>query len=164
MVATIDVATDIKITKANLDNPKHANDIVNIIDMFAKDPMGQDKGLKEEVKSGLIDEMKKIPTTKIFVAYRGEQILGVITGFIGFSTFTAKKTYEIHDIVVHPEARGLGIGTRLLEKVENEAKEMDCAKINLEVRTDNPAQKLYERKGFDYGSPKWWYMTKELDS
>ncbi len=163
MVATAEVATEIEIIKANLNNPKHAKDIVKILDTFARDPMGQDEALNERVRTKLIDEIKKIPTAKIFAAYKGEQILGVITGFIGFSTFNAKKTYEIHDIAVHPDARGLGIGTRLLEKVEKEAKEMDCAKINLEVRTDNPAQNLYKREGFNYGNPKWWHMSKELD-
>lgn len=163
MTSTVDVATDIEIIQADLDNPKHAADIVNIVDLFAKDPMGQNEPLSEEVRVDMIAEMKKIPTTMTYIAYMGEKALGIVTCFIGYSTFTASKTFKIHDVAVHPDARGLGIGTKLLETVEAEAEELGCSKITLEVRTDNPAKKLYEREGFEYGEPKWWFMTKDLD-
>ncbi|WP_018128178.1 GNAT family N-acetyltransferase [Balneola vulgaris] len=163
MTSTVDVATDIEIIQADLDNPKHAADIVNIVDLFAKDPMGQNEPLSEEVRVDMIAEMKKIPTTMTYIAYMGEKALGIVTCFIGYSTFTASKTFKIHDVAVHPDARGLGIGTKLLETVEAEAEGLGCSKITLEVRTDNPAKKLYEREGFEYGEPKWWFMTKDLD-
>ena len=163
MTSTVDVATDIEIIQADLDNPKHAADIVNIVDLFAKDPMGQNEPVSEEVRVDMIAEMKKIPTTMTYIAYMGEKALGIVTCFIGYSTFTASKTFKIHDVAVHPDARGLGIGTKLLETVEAEAEELGCSKITLEVRTDNPAKKLYEREGFEYGEPKWWFMTKDLD-
>jgi ribosomal protein S18 acetylase RimI-like enzyme len=86
----------------------------------------------------------------------------LVTAFLGFSTFTAKQTLKIHDLVAHPDARGLGVGTKLLDYVQEEAERRDCSKITLEVREDNPAKKLYEREGFEFGEPRWWYMTKEL--
>jgi ribosomal protein S18 acetylase RimI-like enzyme len=58
----------------------------------------------------------------------------------------------------------MGVGTKLLDAVHDEAEKMGCSKITLEVREDNPAQNLYEREGFEYGEPKWWFMTKELES
>lgn len=164
MIAEVDVKTDIEIIQADLDNPKHAADIVKIVDLFARDPMGQDEALEEEVRVDMIAEMKKIPTTMTYIAYHEEDVLGIVTCFIGFSTFTASKTFKIHDVAVHPDARGMGIGTLLLNKVEEEAERMSCSKITLEVRTDNPAKNLYEREGFEYGNPKWWFMTKELSS
>lgn len=164
MIAETEVQTEVEIIKADLDNPKHAADIVRIIDLFAKDPMGQDEPLEEDVRVDMIAEMKKIPTTMTYIAYLGEKALGIVTCFIGFSTFTASKTLKIHDVAVHPDARGMGVGTKLLNHVNEEAERMGCSKITLEVRTDNPARKLYEREGFEYGEPKWWYMTKELDN
>lgn len=162
MIAEIDVANDVKILKANLNNKKHASDIVRIIDLFARDPMGQDEPLEDAVRADMIAEMKKVPTTITYIAYLGEKALGIVTCFIGFSTFTASKVFKIHDVAVHPDARGMGIGTRMLEEVEKEAEEMGCSKITLEVRTDNPAQKLYKKMGFRFGEPKWWFMTKAL--
>jgi ribosomal protein S18 acetylase RimI-like enzyme len=57
----------------------------------------------------------------------------------------------------------MDIGTKMLAKVEEEPARMGCSKITLEVRTDNPARNLYEREGYEYGTPKWWFMTKELN-
>lgn len=163
MSLTVDVAADVKIIKADLDNPKHAADIVNIVDLFARDPMGQEEPLEEDIRVDMIAEMKKIPTTMTYIAYMGEKALGIVTCFIGFSTFTASKTFKIHDVAVHPDARGMGVGTKLLESVKEEAESMGCSKITLEVREDNPAKKLYEREGFEYGEPKWFFMSQELN-
>lgn len=163
MSADIDVAADVKVIKADLDNKKHALDIVKIVDLFARDPMGQDEPLDEEIRVDLIAEMKKVPTTMTYIAYLDEKPVGIVTCFIGFSTFTASKTFKIHDVVVHPDARGMGIGTMMLEHISDVAEEMGCSKVTLEVREDNPAQKLYEREGFDFGEPRWWYMTKNLN-
>lgn len=164
MITETKVSQKVEIIKADLDNPKHAADIVNIVDLFAKDPMGLDKPLSEEVRVDMIAEMKKVPTTMTYIAYLGEKALGIVTCFLGYSTFDASKTFKILDVAVHPDARGMGVGTKLLDAVHTEAEKMGCSKITLEVREDNPAQNLYEREGFEYGEPKWWYMTKELDS
>ncbi len=163
MIAQADVATDVKIIKADLNNTKHASDIVKIVDLFARDPMGQDQPLDEEVRVDMIAEMKKIPTTMTYIAYAGEKALGIVTCFVGFSTFTASKVFKIHDVAVHPDARGMGVGTKLLKHVDQEAKDMGCSKVTLEVREDNPAQRLYEKQEFEYGEPKWYFMTKHLN-
>lgn len=163
MSASTDVTADVKVIKADLDNKKHALDIVKIVDLFARDPMGQDEPLDEEIRVDLIAEMKKVPTTMTYIAYNEDKPVGIVTCFIGFSTFTASKTFKIHDVVVHPDARGMGIGTLMLEKIEEEAEKLGCSKVTLEVREDNPAQKLYKREGFEFGEPRWWYMTKNLN-
>ncbi len=162
MIAEADVSTDVKIIKADLNNTKHASDIVKIVDLFARDPMGQDEALDEEVRVDMIAEMKKVPTTMTYIAYLDDKAMGIVTCFIGFSTFTASKVFKIHDVAVRPEARGYGVGTKLLETVTEEAKKMGCSKITLEVREDNPARRLYEKVGFEYGDPKWYFMTREL--
>lgn len=52
-------------------------------------------------------------------------------------------------IAVHPDARGCGIGTRLLETIFDFAREHNYARIRLEVVDTNPrACQLYERIGF----------------
>ena len=162
MSLNLEVEADVQFIRADLNNPKHAADIVNLVDLFARDEMGGEQPLDEEVRVDMISEMKKVPTTRVYMAYHGKKALGLVTCFLGFSTFTASKTFKIHDVAVHPDARGMGIGTRLLEKVKEEAEELGCSKITLEVRTDNPAKKLYEREGFEFGEPRWWFMTQEL--
>lgn len=62
---------------------------------------------------------------------------------------TPPSSVHIDPLVVSAEARGLGIGTRLLEAVFAWSKEADRRKVLLEVVDTNPlAKKLYERVGF----------------
>ena len=49
---------------------------------------------------------------------------------------------------VADEVRSRGIGTRLVEFVVAEARRRGCIRVYLEVRTDNPARRLYHRLGF----------------
>lgn len=163
MPARAEVKKNLRIVKADLDNPKHASDIVEIVDLFARDPMGQNQPLEKEVIENMVDEMKKVPTTMTYIAYLNDKAVGIVTCFIGFSTFTASKVFKIHDVAVHPDARGMGIGTRMLIKIGEEARNLGCAKVTLEVREDNPARRLYEKLGFQYGDPKWFFMTADLD-
>ena len=95
---------------ANLDLKKHTQAIINLLDLFSKDKMGQNEPLEEGIKKDVIQELRKHPTTLVFLAFKGEQTIGLVTAFLGFSTFTAKQTLKIHDLVVHPDARGLGAG------------------------------------------------------
>jgi ribosomal protein S18 acetylase RimI-like enzyme len=51
-------------------------------------------------------------------------------------------------VAVVPEYRGQGIGTRLLERLLQEASHHHAA-VSLSVTADNPALRLYQRLGFD---------------
>ncbi len=52
-------------------------------------------------------------------------------------------------IAVDPEARGQGIGTRLLQAIEEHARALGETSIRLDVIDTNPgARRLYERMGF----------------
>ncbi|MFM7330601.1 MAG: GNAT family N-acetyltransferase, partial [Brachymonas sp.] len=56
---------------------------------------------------------------------------------------------NIHDIVVHRDWRGQGLGQMLMQAVEQEARQRNACKITLEVLTGNSvATKSYERFGF----------------
>ena len=83
---------------------------------------------------------------------------------------------HIDPIVVSDEARGMGIGTKLIEAVFEQAKRMRKKKVVLEVVDTNPmAKKLYEKLGFrvvkaeklsfftkDAGFEKVYHMEKVL--
>ncbi len=67
------------------------------------------------------------------------------------------------NIAVDPEFQGLGIGTRLLEAVEEMAKDSGANYIILEVRVSNKAAiRLYEKFGFEpVGLRKGMYFDGE---
>jgi len=59
------------------------------------------------------------------------------------------RTARLYTLAVTPEARGQGLGEALLAAVESVARAGGCARLRLEVRSDNaPAQALYRRRGY----------------
>jgi len=141
--------TLIAILEADLNHIPHQQAVVNLIDAYSRDPMGDEKPLPDEVKQRLIPGLREHPTTVIFLAYEGEQAIGIALCFRGFSSFYAKPLINIHDLAVLPGYRGQGVGRKLLEAVANKARDLGCCKLTLETQERNyAAQKLYKSAGF----------------
>jgi GNAT superfamily N-acetyltransferase len=103
-----------------------------------------------------------MPTAIVFMALKDGKPVGIANCFVGYSTFYAKKLINVHDLGVIESERGQGIGGMLLKKVSDYAKEQDFCKVTLEVLQHNPARRLYEREGFEYGDPPYYFMNKYL--
>lgn len=130
-------------------NEKHAKDIGFLLDGYASDPMGGGNGLDEYVKKNLAAELAKRPYAFSVLCYVDNKPAGLANCFEAFSTFKCKPIVNIHDMVVANEFRGQGISQRLLEKIENIAKEKGCCKLTLEVLEGNQAAKqAYIKFGF----------------
>lgn len=57
---------------------------------------------------------------------------------------------DVQTIAVAPEVQGQGLGSRLLQLIEDESLRRGAEDLLLEVRWDNPgAQRLYRRSGFE---------------
>jgi ribosomal-protein-alanine N-acetyltransferase len=74
--------------------------------------------------------------------------------------------WELENIVVAPEVRGQGIGTRLMEGLLARAHEADSDSVLLEVRESNAAARaLYENLGFHpTGKRKSYYSNPVEDA
>ncbi|GAA5179788.1 MULTISPECIES: GNAT family N-acetyltransferase [Halomonadaceae] len=71
------------------------------------------------------------------------------------------RSARLYSFCVHPEARGTGLGRRLLEALEGEALERGMQRLTLEVRADNRvAMGLYRRMGF---LPRRWLEDYYVD-
>lgn len=139
----------IAIVEADLSREDHQRDVVAMVDAYARDPMGNDGPLSDDVYDRLIDGLRGHPTTLVYLAYAGGEVVGIATCFVGFSTFYARPLVNIHDLGVVPAFRGRGVGRELLAAVEAKARELGCCKITLEVLSDNVrARAIYERAGF----------------
>ncbi len=58
-------------------------------------------------------------------------------------------TGRLYSIVVHPDARGRGLGARLLDASEEDAVKHGCTRMHLEVRPENAAAiSLYKGHGY----------------
>lgn len=153
----------VKIVEADYDNPRQAGHVLELTNIYSQDPMGQNAPLSDYSKEHLIEELKTLPTAFSLIAYLDDEPVGLANCIISFSTFYAKKLINIHDLMVKPDARGNGIGRKLLEAVEEKARDQNYCKITLEVRCDNRARNLYERFGFHPDDVPLDFWIKELE-
>jgi GNAT superfamily N-acetyltransferase len=151
------------VTVADLHNKHHQEHILLLTNTYALDVMGGGKPLSKWVMENMIAGLQAHPATLIFLAYEDDQPVGIANCFMGYSTFYAKPLINIHDLSVVPHARGNGVGKALLTAVTKKAQAMDCCKVTLEVLANNPARRLYEREGFTYGDPQFYFMTKIIE-
>jgi len=139
----------IEVVEADLNKAEDQQAVVALVDAYAADPMGNGKPLPDEVRRNLIPGLRRHPTTLIFLAYQGENAVGIAVCFLGFSTFAARPLINVHDLAVLPAFRGKGVGRLLLDAVERRAKQIDCCKVTLEVLENNHrARQLYQTAGF----------------
>lgn len=139
----------IEIIEADLSRGDHQRAVVDLVDAYARDPMGGGQPLPDDVRNALIPGLRDHPTTLIFLAYSGNDAIGIAVCFVGFSTFAARPLINIHDLAVLSAYRGQGVGRALLEAVEQKARRMDCCKLTLEVFENNHrARRSYEAAGF----------------
>lgn len=90
--------------------------------------------------SVLLNSMNIFSASWRYLAYRFYRL---------FHGKTKEDAVHIDPIVVSEEARGLGVGTRLLEATAEYARMLKKSKVVLEVVDTNPrAKKLYEKMGF----------------
>jgi len=143
-------ATDVTILDADLTRADHQDALVTMLDAYMRDPMEGGEPPSERVKRELVPGLRAHPACYVFLAYRDSSPVGFTICFLGFSTFLARPLINIHDIFVDSSVRGMGIGAMLLERIEAEARKLNCCGITLEVREDNRvARGLYRKVGFD---------------
>jgi len=145
------------------ENPVHLTALVDLLNHYMTDPMGEAPPLNKLQQLRLVDGLSNHPAALVlFVLYDGE-IVGLATCFINFSTFNVKSYLYIHDIVVYADFRNKGLGKALMEKLIEISTEREYCKITLEVREDNfQAQGLYYSLGFEECTPGMLFWTKKL--
>lgn len=112
-----------------------------------------------------LDTFRAILTDKFsyyYAAIEGEQVVGFAGAYVP-STIGAQA--EIHNIAVHPDYQGRGVGKRLLERLLEYIDRYD-AHTFLEVRVDNErAIGLYRQYGFELiGTRKRYYQPSGMDA
>jgi len=133
-----------------LDDPQDAHALLGLLDHYAQDPMGGGHPLGEHARAHLVAALRSVPGYHGGLALDGERAVGLVNCFTGFSTFAAQPLLNIHDLVVHADARGRGIGAALLDWARQRAQDLGCCKLTLEVLSGNTrARKVYEAAGYE---------------
>lgn len=102
----------------------------------------------------------RAPATHVLVAEARGEILGYAVLFV------AADEAELANIAVAPEARGAGVGGRLLDAMLVYAAAAGAQAVYLEVRVSNEvAQRLYARAGFTVvGRRRRYYRAPDEDA
>lgn len=163
------MANSPRIRLADLGSADDACSYLALLDAYAADPMGGNRPLADGVRQRLIEDLRRHPTAMILLAFEEQQPVGFATCFLGYSTFRARPLLNLHDLAVLPACRGRGIGRALLDAVREQARELGCCKLTLEVREDNPgAARLYRRHGFsaaqvDDRPVQYYFLEQAID-
>lgn len=92
---------------------------------------------------------------KIFVAVDGERVVGMIAGFVqqyderDNLDYSCPKKGLIAELIVRKNARCGGVGTKLLDKMENYFKSINCEYCQIDVFAPNEnAKNFYCKNGY----------------
>ena len=107
-------------------------------------------------------DMRKVEKQegKIYLAKENEKIQGLIIGAVNeldqidLITNDCAKTGIVLELIVCKDARGQGIGKKLLNKMEDYFKSINCSRITIEVFGPN-------RKAYEFYS-KNGYMSRDI--
>lgn len=158
----------VEIRDADFDDAVHCAGLIEVLDSYARDPVGGAEPLTGAVRERLVPALRDHPTAVVLLAIAQERPVGTAVCFLGFSTFRARPLLNIHDLAVLPGWRGKGIGRSLLAAAEHRARCRGCCRLTLEVQQDNGrALGLYKSCGFSDllvgGSGPTRFLVKPLD-
>ena len=139
----------ITVIQAELSRPEHAEALIQLLDSYASDPAGGGKGLPANTKHNLIPSLQQRNDVVAVLAFNEQNPVGLILCFEGFSSFLCQPLLNIHDVVVLAPFRDQGIAQKMLQAIEDIAKQRGYCKLTLEVLSGNlPAQAAYKKFGF----------------
>jgi len=153
----------LKIIQVRKATKRYKQALVELVNVYLSGKMGENRQLDREARRRLVYQLFCHPGALVFFAETGKKLVGLAVCFIGFSTFSAKKIINVHDLIVLPEYRGRGVAGQLLGAIEDKAREIDCCKLTLEVRVDNKkGMRLYKKHGFNSGEHPMHFLKKEV--
>lgn len=129
-----------------------AEDVAAIVAMLADDPLGAERETPDDLTPYLkaFEVIDADPHQHLVVARRDGRVVGTLQLAVlpGLSR-TATTRAQVEGVRVHTDERGGGLGARLMEWAEQEAREQGCALLQLTSDlTREDAHRFYERLGY----------------
>ena len=144
------MSTELTVVPANCSDATHMAALVDLLDAYARDPMGGGEALSEFARQNLPKALAQRANMFSVLAFYGQLPVGLINCVEGFSTFACRPLVNVHDVVVLASHRGQRVAEKMLALVEQLSIQRGACKLTLEVLAGNlGAQKLYRRVGFD---------------
>ena len=145
------VVATLTICQADYANPQHMRALLDLLDGYARDPMGGGEPLPEFARTNLPQALAARPFLFSVLAFDAAGLpVGLINCVEGFSTFACWPLVNVHDVTVLASHRGQRVAEQMLVLVDRLARARGACKLTLEVLEGNAsAQKLYRRLGFE---------------
>lgn len=135
---------NLEIRTANLE---HLEDLAPLFDAYRV--FYKEVSDLERARNFLLERIQKSDSV-IYLAYDGIKPLGFTQLYPSFSSVSTNRLWILNDLYVIPEARGLRVGERLIERAFQLARDTNARGVQLETaHTNLSGQKLYERLGFE---------------
>ncbi|GGT31933.1 GNAT family N-acetyltransferase [Streptomyces chromofuscus] len=83
----------------------------------------------------------------VWAAYEGTRVVGTVS-LVFPDKPNSRHRAELVKLMVHREARGRGLGRRLLDTAERAAVAAGVTLLHLDTETDSPAEHLYRAAGW----------------
>ena len=90
------------------------------------------------------------PKFECLMAEADGRALGFALYLSNYSTFEGRAGLYLEDIFVREEARGLGVGRRIMRRLAAIAVERGCRRLDFSVMPMNPARGFYEGLGCNH--------------
>jgi ribosomal protein S18 acetylase RimI-like enzyme len=145
-------ALKVHVCRADYGNARHAQVLVELLDAYARDPMGGGEPLSDFAKGNLVACLAVRPAAFSVLAFDDvdeKTPMGLINCIEGFSTFACQPLVNVHDVVVLSDYRGQKVAEAMFAMVHELAAARGACKLTLEVLSGNAsAIRLYRRLGF----------------
>jgi GNAT superfamily N-acetyltransferase len=104
----------------------------------------------EKLESALGQLLARQELGLVLLSEEGSSCRGVAVISLAWTLEHGGKTAWLDELYVLPEYRGTGIGSALIERTLQEASDIGCRAVDLEVDQDHTrAEDLYRRFGFE---------------
>ena len=104
---------------------------------------------QEKQRHGLRLILEQPSRGRIFVIRSEHKILGMVNLLFTISTAEGGFVLIMEDVIIHPEHRGQGYGTRLVNHVKEFAAKKDFKRITLLTdRVSEESQRFFSKNGF----------------
>ena len=135
-----------------------ANHIESIVPLLDQYRVFYQQNSNENAARKFLHERFSKNETVVFLALEDSRPTGFTQLYTSFSSVSLQSVFLLNDLFVSNDHRGKGIGEALLTKAKWYCKEMKYKGLALETTIDNPAQRLYEKLGWEKDSHTFHYF------
>lgn len=138
----------------------HIEDLESIVPLFDAYRVFYQQDSDFEVARHFLSNRLLKEESIIFLAKENDTPVGFTQLYKTFSSVSAQHSWILNDLYVLDSLRGQGVGERLLKRAKKFAVDDDAKGLALETAVDNPAQKLYEKLGWEKDTAYLHYYWK----